>query len=208
MRLGSAAGTGRRWPPTVAALAPCGKVVSQTRTGNSEGLVWDFFDLVGRERCYISLFDDLRADPAAAYLRLLDFLGLEDDGYRDFRPQRRSRGFRFGWLQRLLKRPSFLTGSALAGEAFLYRLASGPAKPPSLGFRALMKVRGKLLQWNERPAPKAELPPELQPEIRDLLVADVRDLSQLIGRDLSHWLGGIEASGKSSSQAATAPIKA
>jgi hypothetical protein len=154
-----------------------------------------FFEVVGRERCYISVFDDLRTDPTSAYLSFLDFLGLPDDGFRDFRPRRPSRSFRFGWLQRLLKRPSLLTGAALAGEAFVYRLGSGPPKPPSRTFQLLMGIRSKLLQWNEKPAKREELPPELRAEVRDLLRDDVRKLSRLIGRDLDQWLGGADQYG-------------
>src|SRR5690242_12351952 len=40
-----------------------------------------FFEIVGRERCYVSLFDDLRADPTASYLNLLKYLDLPDDGF-------------------------------------------------------------------------------------------------------------------------------
>jgi len=150
-----------------------------------------FLDVVGRERCYISLFDDLRDDPTTAYLDLLDYLGLEDDGFRDFRAHRASQSFRFGWLQRLLKRPSALTGAALAGEAFVYRLGSGPPKPPSRKFQLLMRLRSKLLDWNQKPAPREELPAELREEIRGLLRDDVLELSRLIDRNLDHWLGGI-----------------
>lgn len=149
-----------------------------------------FFEVLGCDRCYIALFDDLRADPTAAYLNLLSFLGLPDDGFRDFRPRRPSRSFRFGWLQRLLKRPSVLTGAALAGEAFVYRLGSGPPKPPSRKFQLLMRARSRLLRWNERPAVRVEVSPQLKNELRLLLRDDVGRLSKLVGRNLDHWLGG------------------
>lgn len=155
--------------------------------------VGHFFDVVGRERCYIALFDDLRDDPAAAYRALMAFLGLDDDGYRDFRASRASRSFRFGWLQRTLKRPTALTGSLLAGNAFRYRLGSGPPKPPSRAFEGVLAVRRTLLKWNEKPATSAELPEQLKPEIRALLSDDVRQLSALIGRNLDHWLGGSDS---------------
>jgi hypothetical protein len=152
-----------------------------------------FFDILGSERCHICLFDDLRVDPEAAYLGLLDYLGLSDDGFRDFRPHRSSRSFRVGWLQRMLKRPSALTGSALAGDAFVYRLGSGPPKPFSRKFQLLMRMRSKLLQWNQKAAPPHELPPELRDEVRSVLREDVRKLSKLIGRNLDHWLGGLRS---------------
>ena len=64
-----------------------------------------FFAQLGRERCFISLFDDLVADPAEQYRAMCAFVGIEPHAGTDFSPRRESRGFRFGWLQRLLKRP-------------------------------------------------------------------------------------------------------
>lgn len=148
-----------------------------------------FFDVVGSERCHLCLFDDLRADPLAAYLSLFRYLGLPDDGFRDFRPHRPSRSFRIGWVQRLLKRPSALTGSVLTGDAFVYRLGSGPPKPFSRKFQIVMRFRSKLLEWNTKAASREELPPELHDEIRYLLRDDVTKLSKLIDRNLDHWLG-------------------
>jgi hypothetical protein len=58
-----------------------------------------------------------------------------------------------------------------------------------------MGIRSKLLQWNEKPAKREELPPELRAEVRDLLRDDVRKLSRLIGRDLDQWLGGADQYG-------------
>lgn len=148
------------------------------------------FATVGRENCHVILFDDLQNDPTSTYLELLEFLGLEDDGFRDFSVNRPSRSFRYGWLQRLLKRPTFLTKNALAGQSFKYRFAAAPAKPSSLIERALTRARRKLLKWNQRVVKTHNLPPELQEEIRELLSDDVQGLAKLIGRDLSHWLGG------------------
>ena len=67
-----------------------------------------FIDTVGRERCHIVVYDDLAADPAAVYAGLLGFLGLPDDGRREFKQHRVGYGFKIGWLQRLLKRPPLL----------------------------------------------------------------------------------------------------
>ena len=83
-----------------------------------------FFEVVGRERCFVSVYDDLAADPSAHYRRLLDFLGLPDDGRTDFRPRRPTQGFKIGWLQRLLKRPPKVTQAMLAGEKFRQRIKS------------------------------------------------------------------------------------
>lgn len=148
-----------------------------------------FFEVVGRDRCHIALFDDLRDNPRQAYRELMRFVGLDDDGFDDFRPSRASRGFKYGWLQRALKRPNIITGKMLAGEKFNIRASSSATRPPSFLFRTAMKARKKMLKWNETDAPKPTLPPALQVELRRELSADVDKLASLIGRDLSHWLG-------------------
>ena len=152
-----------------------------------------FLAAVGRERCHIILHEDLAADPGAAYRRLLAFLGLPDDGRRDFEPRRVRAAFRIGWLQRLLKRPPVAT-RLLAGEQFHRRVSARPPREPSPLATMLMAARKRLLRWNAVPAPRTRIPPELQHEIRDLLGEDVALLSGLIGRNLDHWLGGVAAS--------------
>ena len=149
-----------------------------------------FFAAVGRERCQVVLFDDLKADPAGVYRRLLDFLGLPDDGRRDFTAWRASRGYRSAVLQRLLKRPPVVTRAVLAGEKYRLRVGAGgrPKQDPPL-VRALLAGRKKLLRWNNSaPPPPVHLPERLKAEIRDRLADDVGHLSRLIGRDLGHWL--------------------
>lgn len=150
-----------------------------------------FFEVVGRERCFVSVYDDLAADPSAHYRRLLDFLGLADDGLTDFRPRRPTQGFKIGWLQRLLKRPPKVTQAMLAGEKFRKRIKSlDDRKDSSPIIRGVLWGRKRLLDWNKIPARKVPLSPELRQEIRRVLVDDIERLSQLLQRDLSHWLGG------------------
>ena len=38
------------------------------------------FEVAGRERCHVIVFDDFVEDPRAVYLRALEFLGVDDDG--------------------------------------------------------------------------------------------------------------------------------
>lgn len=149
-----------------------------------------FFAAVGPERCHIILHEDLAADLGSVYCRLLAFLGLPDDGRREFEPRRVRSGFKMGWLQRLLKRPPVAT-RLLAGEHFHRRVSARPPREPSAIAKMLMAARKRLLRWNAVPARRTEIPTDLQGEIRDLLRDDVELLSGLIGRNLDHWLGRI-----------------
>lgn len=153
--------------------------------------VEQFIETVGRERCHIVLFDDFAADPSGEYRRVLSFLGLSDDHRTDFAPQRESRGFRWGWLQRLLKRPPKRVRAVMAGEKFQLRFREINAKSEPEWAKFVLRARTALLRWNATPAPKVMLSPDMQIRMRQGLSADVVRLAHLLGRDLSHWLGGV-----------------
>ena len=149
-----------------------------------------FFDAVGRERCHIVLFDDLKADPKAEYERLCRFLGLEPWAGTSFAPQRVNMGVRYGWLQRQLKRPPKAVRTVLAGEKFRQREKQlGAGEGPVI--RTIFRLRKKLLDWNKVPMKRHPLDPVLRDQIIERLRDEVILLSRLIDRDLSHWLGGV-----------------
>lgn len=152
-----------------------------------------FFEVVGRERCHVVLFDDLQAHPQKVYDDLYAFLGLDPAPMPKEQTHRPARGFKIGWLQRLLKRPP-VARSVMAGQHFRKRVSSAPQREPSWLSRTVMSTRTKLLHWNRAPAPKTRISPELAAEIRDSLRDDTLAFSRLIDRDLSHWLGGIGTS--------------
>jgi len=152
----------------------------------------EFFELVGRDRCHVVLFDDLQADPKKVYDDLLPFLGLDPAPMPKDQQHRPARGFKIGWLQRLLKRPP-IARTVLAGKHFRKRVSSKPQRRPSWLSRKVMDTRLKLLHWNRAPAPKTNVSPELEAEIRETLRDDTLAFGRLMGRDLSHWLGGIKS---------------
>jgi hypothetical protein len=159
----------------------------------------EFISVVGQDRCFIVLFDDLVADPAATYRRLLEFVGLPFDGRSDFAPQRVGRGYKNATLQRLLKRPPHFVRAALAGEHSqkrIKRLEPHQAIGSRLS-RTVMAARKRLLQWNHASVPPTYLDPSLRQEIRERLTSDIDRLASLIGRDLSHWLA-VESAATSS----------
>ena len=148
-----------------------------------------FLDQLGRERCFISLFDDLVADPEAQYRKMCAFAGIAPFAGPDFTPKRESRGFRFGWLQRLLKRPPSFARDYLAGKQFAQRerKLDVPTREDKVTEK-IFSVRKRILRWNRIPLPKRPIPVRVQQEIRDRLKPEIDHLATLIGRDLSHWL--------------------
>ena len=149
-----------------------------------------FIETVGRERCHIVVFDDLAADPEAAYKEMCKFLGLKPWAGTDFRPQRINKSIRIGWLQRLLKRPPKAVRTVMAGEQFRQREKKLDAKD-SKAIAAIFRVRKRLLDWNKIPAKREALDPGVRAQIIERLRDDVILLSKTIDRDLSNWLGGV-----------------
>ena len=152
--------------------------------------VEQFFQAVGRERCHIVLFDDLVADTGQAYRDLCAFLQIEPWDKTRLKAQRVHKTFRYGWLQRMLKRPPKVVRTVLAGEKFRQREKKLDARE-GRAISAIFKMRKRLLDWNKVPAKRAPLDPRVRGEIIDRLRDEVILLSRVIDRDLSHWLGGI-----------------
>ncbi|CAN7250165.1 sulfotransferase [Phenylobacterium sp. LjRoot219] len=181
---------GRAVPPSC--IDP--RLLQYEEAGRLGAHVAAFFDAVGRERCFVVVFDDLAADPEGVYERLLSFLELPPHPREDFAPRRAGRGYKIAWLQRLLKRPPKVTRQVLAGDKFRERVRSleGRRTDPA-AIRAILAGRKALLRWNHAPAEVAALSPEMRACIRETLADEVAHLSELIGRDLGHWLDGAPA---------------
>jgi hypothetical protein len=150
------------------------------------------FATVGRERCLVVVFDDLIAEPSREHRRILDFLGLTPVELADVPAERESRGVRYPWLQRLLKRPPKILHPYLAGIQHRRRFLDGGGKhlankeDGALG--KALSLRKRILKWNDAERPRDPISNEVQQEIRLYFQDEVDRLGKLIGRDLSHWL--------------------
>ena len=152
----------------------------------------NFFRAVGRERCFVAVFDDLISNPEQLGRQLMEFLQLSpDEGHKLGSARRASKGYKIGWLQRLLKRPPVATRALLAGGHYRQRVTKLDGSDSDSGVvRSVLSVRKKLLRWNKAPAVPVHVPDWLAEEISDTLADDIAHLSKLIDRDLSHWLNG------------------
>ena len=149
-----------------------------------------FIEVVGRERCFFSVHDDMRADPAKLYADLLKFLGLPPYEDVDLKPKRLNRGFKSGTLQRLLMRPPVVTRKLVAGKHMRRRTEKVEKlkKPESGLMQSIERGRKRLLEWNRAELPPVKLSPKTRAEIREHYRPDIEHLGQILGRDLSHWL--------------------
>ena len=124
---------------------------------------------------HVVLLDDMHHDPGAEYRRVLDFLGLEDDGREHFAVRNANKTHRSMALARFVKR----TPVPLAKGWKWVKQATGIPGP-----RLLDRVASLNLKEAER-EPVSE---EILDEVRAAYAPDIDLLQQRLGRDLSHWL--------------------
>ena len=131
-----------------------------------------WFELFGRERMHVIVFDDLVSDPRSVYRSALEFLRVDPNHQVDlsvYNPNRRARS---GLVQRLL----FAPPTPL--RATFGKLRSLPIAH---------RVRDRLVSANSRRAARAEMDPELRRALTGEFAPQVAELGELIGRDLSAW---------------------
>ena len=139
------------------------------------------FDVAGRDRSHVIVFDDLVADPLGVYRRALAFLHVDDDGQTRFERRYESRMYRYRWLQRLLYVPATRGGKMIDT---LQRRSRNYNADGSKRKSLIKRVTG----WNKIAASPAPLTPQMAAVVRETLRPDVVLLSRLLDRDLSHWL--------------------
>ena len=128
---------------------------------------------VPQERVHPLLLDDIRHDPRAAYLRVLGFLNIEDDGRSEFSVMNPAK---------MLRTPRLLKAVRLLGD--LKR---------TLGLRHSFGVLNAISRKNIRYRARAPMPIAMVRVLEDYFREDVHKLGQLIDRDLSHWLDNAQA---------------
>jgi len=122
----------------------------------------------------VIVLDDMRRDPHATYTRVLEFLGLPDDGRTQFPRINANKVHRTGAVARFTQRPP----RALVKVAERAKRIAGVER---LG--VLQRVRDRNRSVEERPPPRAEFLDELRAHFAD----DVALLGRRIDRDLSEW---------------------
>jgi len=127
------------------------------------------FKIVSRENVLAIFLEDMKSDPRREYMRMLDFLGVEDDGRSSF-PVKNVRAV-----------PRFLLISQSLRIAGLAKTKLGLRKGMGIG-RLISRLN------NRKPSVKQNLSPKIEDTLRNYFKEDIVLLSSITGRDLSHWL--------------------
>jgi Sulfotransferase family len=131
-----------------------------------------YFDVFGRDRVHVVVFDDLVADPRAVYRAVLEFLGADPSIDVDLAAYNPNRSARSGRLQRLL----FAPPQELRGLFGKFRRLP-----------AAHALRDRLVAANSRRTSRPGMDPRLRRALTDEFAPQVAELGRLIGRDLSAW---------------------
>jgi hypothetical protein len=142
-----------------------------TREGFYYGNLARYFELFGRDRVEIGLYEDLVRDPVGLMRGFFRFLGVDASFEPDTSRRHNPSGVpKNRLLISLLKRPNLL------------KTAVKPLLPKGLRGR----ISEGLQRRNLSKAPPVE--PEVRQRLVELYREDVTRLENLIGRDLSAWL--------------------
>lgn len=126
--------------------------------------------VVPKERVLILKLDDFRIDSRKEYLKVLRFLGLEDDGKENFQVYNQAKRWRYRWQGRIVRALSKFINE------IKYKRQLLPRK--SLGVVDFLKQ--KTLISDQRP----KLTPAFEQELRAFYRDDVTLLSRLLEEDL------------------------
>ena len=135
------------------------------------------FDTVGRDNCFVIVFDDLKQRNAELYRELLDFIGLDDDGRGGFVHKNENRGYKSRWLQQFVMNP----------PPWIVRLIMARQHKGLDRLQFLRALRRRIKKKNKIKVERPPLDAGLRAELHDYFKDDIARLSQLIGRDLGHW---------------------
>jgi hypothetical protein len=132
-----------------------------------------YLSVFGPEQVCVVLYDDLVADPAATYRRVLAFLGVDPDHRPEFEVVNANKVVRSTRVRDLLRH-------APPGLRRMGRLAV-----PDEHARAALRRRLHVL--NTRGKARPPMPAELRRRLTDELAPDIRRLEMLLDRDLKAW---------------------
>jgi hypothetical protein len=135
-----------------------------------------YFDLFGRERVHVIIYDDLAADTIGTYRAALSFLGVSDSVDIPIGPINTNVSVKSSALRTFLNDP-LVRGTAIALRSWL----PGPI------FSAIQNVGINISELNKRPAPRQPIDPEFRHSLQREFAPEVERLSTLLKRDLTHW---------------------
>lgn len=144
--------------------------ISLLKAGLYSEAIKEYFDVFGRDKVYIAVYDDLQSDHEKYYSDICEFLGISDVKSKNERinisgrPRNPLVMMTIRWIKRLI--PGFLTAK--------------------MKFDFKTKINSYL--YNDSTLKKENLPEDAKAHLVDYYKEDIIKTGKLINRDLSHWI--------------------
>lgn len=127
-----------------------------------------------KEQVLFLLMDDMKKDMRQVYLNTLSFLGVEDDGKKDFPKINENKKHKLKIIGQLRNNP----------PKTLLKIIQKIKKTLRVENISLTK---HLYEMNTQVVQREPLSLDFRQELLDEFLGDIEKLEKLIGRDLSHW---------------------
>jgi Sulfotransferase family len=133
-----------------------------------------YFQIFGREKVHIVIFDDFKKDTKETYQSALRFLDCTDEAFEpDFKVVNANKAIRNRSLQEFMRHPPKFS-----------RLLVKALMP----YFIRKEIRQKLQQYNIKAEARKSLHEDLRRRLNEEYKYEVEQLSQLLDRDLTHWV--------------------
>ncbi len=139
------------------------------------------YSVVSRNRVLVIVLDDLKENPRREYLRVLDFLGVSDDGRERFPVYNVSRQWRNRYIG------GIIVHMFRAGIWLRYQAKVLPAKRLGIG-----KYLDMLFTRRQE---KKSIPSDIRAELEAFFAEDIHRLERLLGREFPRWKSVQERTG-------------
>jgi len=163
---------GQRLPPDV--MLPMSLYYRETAKYTEQ--VRRYFEVFGRERVHVVIFDDFKKDTALVYKKTLGFLGVDDSFSTNFDVINPNKQVRSTTLRR------FLRGHTGWPQAVAVTTARAV-----LPRKTRRQITSRLKRWNTVYTERQPLTPATRHQLQIEFLPEVEKLSQLLDRDLTHW---------------------
>jgi hypothetical protein len=161
--------SGKRPPDTIPKTCRDPKLLDYAAFGRFGEQVARYCETFPAEQVRVIRFEDWTSNPRGAYLDILRFLHLQDDGRTDFPLINEAKSFRNAWIGRLIAHPPQF---ALTAVNVLKKIMGRSALGIGAKASELLAVKGY----------RTSISPELRDEIRRYYADDVRLLNDLLSK--------------------------
>ena len=139
--------------------------------------VRSYFEVFGRERVHVILYDDFAADVPGVYRKTLDFLGVDSSrAQKEFKTVNGNKSAR-NRIVRAILHDKTVRSAMLSVRPLL----------PRRVFSGMQKLDAFIRKCNARPQVRPPMSPELRARLKREFAPEVERLSALLRHDLTHW---------------------